>query len=182
LIVGTGRIARELARCHMAMHPQLREISIWGRSTQNATLAAQELAAVGIAATVVTDLNRAAARADLISVATLAHTPLVLGTHVRQGTHVDLVGAFTPQMREADDELIAKAHVFVDTTTALAEAGDLLEPLQRGVLDAAAVVDLAALCRGSRPGRQSTGDITLFKSVGSALEDLAAAIAVYEAS
>lgn len=182
LIVGTGRIARELARFHVATLPGLRHVALWGRSPANAAAAARELAAAGIAATMVTDLNPAVAAADLVSVATLARTPLILGAHVRPGTHVDLVGGFTPEMREADDDLIGEARVFVDTQAALAEAGDLLVPLNRGLLDAAAVVDLAALCRDTHAGRQSDAEITVFKSVGTALEDLAAAIAVYEST
>ncbi len=180
LIVGTGRIAKELARSHLATRPRLRTVALWGRSSAKATDAARELAASGITATVVTDLPRAVAQADLVSVATLAHTPLILGKDVRAGTHVDLVGGFTPEMREGDDDLIVKARVFVDTHAALAEAGDLVVPLNRGLLDAAAVVDLATLCRDTHAGRQNDTEITLFKSVGTALEDLAAAIAVYE--
>ena len=118
-----------------------------------------------------------------ICCATLATEPLIHGDWVRPGTHVDLVGGYTPTMREADDALIKKARVFADTRDgALAEAGDLVMPIERGVLAAGGVVDLHGLCRGDDPGRRAPGDITVFKSVGAALEDFAAAILVYEST
>jgi ornithine cyclodeaminase len=103
--------------------------------------------------------------------------PLVMGAWLKRGAHLDLVGAFTPQMRETDDEAIRRARLYVDTREgALKEAGDLLLAFQAGVKrDADVVGDLFDLCRGSVEGRRSEGEITLFKSVGTALEDLAAA-------
>ena len=101
------------------------------------------------------------------------------GTWVRPGTHVDLVGGYTPAMREADDALIRRSTVFVDTLAgALHEAGDIVEPLRTGVLKATAIHDLHALCQGRHPGRSTQSEITVFKSVGAALEDLAAAMLV----
>ena len=129
----------------------------------------------------VEEAAKAVASADIVSCATLSMAPLVLGDWVRPGTHVDLVGGYTPAMREADDALIRKARVFVDTRAgALHEAGDIVAPIAAGVLLADAVADLEDLCRGQRPGRQSAKEITVFKSVGAALEDLAAAIEVVE--
>ena len=181
LIVGTGRIARQLAIFHMALRPTLTSVLVWGRSTANAAALVGELAQQGIAASVAADLGKAVASADIVSCATLSMEPLVLGDWVRPGTHVDLVGGYTPAMREADDALIRKARVFVDTRAgALHEAGDIVAPIAAGVLLADAVADLEDLCRGQRHGRQSANEITVFKSVGAALEDLAAAIEVVE--
>ena len=125
-----------------------------------------------------TNLQAAAGQADIISCATLAQRSLIAGAWVRPGTHIDLVGAFTPSMRESDDELIKRAEVYVDTRAgALQEAGDLVQPLRAGVISLDHIRgDLADLTRdraGSRRG--NTAGITLFKSVGHAIEDLAAA-------
>jgi alanine dehydrogenase len=181
LIVGTGRIARQLAHFHVALRPALATVRVWGRSPIHAASLARDLDDSGIGATVAPDLAAAAAASDIISVATLATKPLISGLWVRPGTHVDLVGGYTPAMREADDALIAKARVFVDTRAgALLEAGDIVAPVESGVLRADTVVDLRDLCRGTHPGRQRDEEITVFKSVGAALEDLAAAILVVE--
>ena len=183
LVVGTGRIARELARCHSAVRSALERVLVWGRSPAHAADAVAELAAGGIRAAIANDLESAIATADIISSATLAVEPLIRGDWVRAGTHVDLVGGYTPAMREADDALIRKARVFADTRGgALTEAGDLVAPVRHGVLDAASVVDLYGLCRGEHLGRRNASEITVFKSVGAALEDLAAAILVYEST
>jgi len=183
LVVGTGRIARELARCHVAARPGLERVLIWGRSGAHAAAMAAELARDGLAAAPVGELDAAVAAADIISSATLAAEPLIRGDWVRPGTHVDLVGGYTPAMREADDALIRKAHVYADTRAgALREAGDLAVPITHGVLDAGSVVDLHGLCRHEDPGRRDASEVTVFKSVGAALEDLAAAILVYESA
>jgi alanine dehydrogenase len=183
LVVGTGRIARELARCHVAARPALERVLVWGRSAQHAAAAAAELAREGLVATPAPDLEAAVRVADIVTSATLATAPLIRGDWVRPGTHVDLVGGYTPAMREADDALIRKARVYADTRAGvLKEAGDLVVPIAHGVLDADAVVDLEGLCRREHPGRRSAAEVTVFKSVGAALEDLAAAILVYESA
>jgi ornithine cyclodeaminase len=139
--------------------------------------------AAGIESRVVDDLRQGCSGADIISCATMATEPLVAGSWLKPGTHLDLVGGFKPSMREADDEAVARSTLFVDTRNgALAEAGDLLGPLARGVIgreDIAA--ELRELVGGHHPGRSSKEEITLFKSVGTAIEDLAAAVKCYEA-
>jgi ornithine cyclodeaminase len=123
------------------------------------------------------------AEADIVTCATLARTPLVQGVWLRPGTHLDLIGGFTPAMREADDEAVRRSRVFIDTDAALAEAGDLLDPIAHGALRRDDVAgDLFALCRDETAGRRGREEITLFKSVGSALEDLAAAGLAYGAT
>ena len=125
------------------------------------------------------DLAVALPQADIVSCATTSTEPLVKGALLRPGTHVDLVGAFTPQMRESDDEAVSRARVYVDTRAgALKEGGDIVQPLANGTISESDVIgDLYELARGQRRGRASgdTTSITLFKSVGAALEDLAAA-------
>jgi alanine dehydrogenase len=183
LIVGTGRVARQLAQYHVALRPALTSVRVWGRSQARAASMADELRGRGIDARVASDLPAAAAESDIISAATLATEPLIQGRCIRPGTHVDLVGGYTPGMREADDALIERARVFVDTRDgAMHEAGDIASPIASGVLLKDAVYDLHDLCRGVQPGRQGSDEITVFKSVGAALEDLAAAILILESA
>jgi ornithine cyclodeaminase len=180
LIVGSGRIARQLAHFHVALRPAL-NVQVWGRSPAHAAALADELRSRGIEARVAASLPAAASESDIISAATLATDPLIHGAWIRPGTHIDLVGGYTPAMREADDDLIFKARVFVDTREgAMREAGDIVSPIASGVLKEDAVYDLHDLCRDLQPGRRHKDEITVFKSVGAALEDLAAAILVFE--
>ncbi|MBT3401712.1 MAG: ornithine cyclodeaminase family protein, partial [Rhodospirillaceae bacterium] len=147
---------------------------------------AEQLAAAlreeGFAAQAVTDADNAMRAADVITCATMSPTPLVRGSLLKPGAHVDVVGAFRPDMRETDDETVRRAHIFVDTREgALAESGDLLLPMARGVIDEADVLgDLIGLCNKSIAGRTAADEITMFKSVGTAIEDWAAAALAYE--
>ncbi len=129
-------------------------------------------------------LAAAVGAADIVSAATTSTVPLVLGADVKPGTHVDLVGAFTPAMRESDDALVAKAQVYVDTRAGtLAEAGDLLQPIAAGRWSKDLLRgELHELCAGTVLGRTDADAITLFKSVGAALEDLVAARLVADAA
>ncbi|MBV8192081.1 MAG: ornithine cyclodeaminase family protein [Alphaproteobacteria bacterium] len=185
LMIGTGALAPELIRVHAKVRP-LTHVSIWGRRHERAQQLASELAsslpaAIGRAVEVnaVRDRTEAVAEADIISCATLSSSPLVEGAWLRDGQHVDLVGAYTPGMRESDDAAIARARLYVDTRAgALKEAGDIVQPLANAAISEKDIVaDLFELARKERAGRRD-GDrtsITLFKSVGAALEDLAAA-------
>jgi ornithine cyclodeaminase len=125
----------------------------------------------------VTDLEAAVRQADIISCATLCIEPIIKGEWLQAGQHLDLVGAFRQDMREADGEAVSRAEVFVDTYSgALSEAGDILQAIEEGAMKESDIVgDLSELARGKCQGRSSDKAITLFKSVGSALEDLAAA-------
>lgn len=178
LMVGTGALAPHLIRHHATVRPY-RRVLVWGRDPAKAAAVAEavapDLPETGI--TPVATLAEGLDRADVIACATSARHPVVPGAALRPGQHLDLVGGFTPRMRETDDEAIRRARVFIDTEVALAECGDLADPLAAGALTREAVQGtLAQLCRGERSGRASTDDITLFKSVGTALEDLAAAV------
>lgn len=183
LIVGAGALSLFLARAHAAVRP-IERISIWNRTPQRAEEVAGRLTEIGLAAQAVSDLDAAVAVADIVSAATISTDPLVKGVSLKAGAHVDLVGAFTPTMRESDDDAIRKSKVFVDTIAgATKEAGDIVRPIASGVLKPEDIrADLHQLARGERPGREGRAEITLFKSVGAALEDLAAGVAVYRAS
>jgi ornithine cyclodeaminase len=157
-------------------------VAIWGRSPEKAKSLAAALGGSDLEASHVVDLEAAVGEADIISCATLATEPLILGGWLRSGQHLDLVGAFTPQMAEADDAAIARARVYVDTREgALVESGELVGALERGVIGADDIHgDLFDLTRGAIVGRSGSDEITLFKSVGTALEDLAAATLAIE--
>lgn len=180
LLVGTGRLAPWMARAHAALRPGLRRIEVWGRRHESAAALARRLADEGLPAVPVGELEPAVRRAHLVCCATTSTEPLVRGAWLAPGTHLDLVGGFRRDMREADDAAVAASQVVVDTYAgALAEAGDLVQPLAAGLIDRRHIrAELAELLRGERPGRQGPAAITLFKSVGTALEDLAAAAAV----
>jgi ornithine cyclodeaminase len=182
LVIGAGAMAPFLARAHAAVRP-IQKVSIWNRTPANAEKLAAELRAEGFDAAAASDLDGELATADIVSSATISPTPLVKGVLLKPGTHVDLVGGFTPDLRESDDEAIRRSRVFVDTRAgATKEAGDIVQPLASGVLKTDDIVaELAELTRGQKKGRESADEITLFKSVGAALEDLAAGIAVYRA-
>jgi ornithine cyclodeaminase/alanine dehydrogenase-like protein (mu-crystallin family) len=181
LVVGTGALAPYMAAAHCAMRPMER-VLVWGRSVEHARATAARLAAGGLPAELCADLAAGLAAADMVTCATTAREPIVRGALVQPGTHVDLVGAFTPEMRESDDELVRRAEVFVDTFAgALKEAGDLVLPIAAGAVAREHVrAELADLVTGRHPGRGSAAAVTLFKSVGTALEDLCAARLVYE--
>ncbi len=192
LMIGTGALAPELIRVHAKVRP-IREVTIWGRTPRQAESLAERLSAtlpdaVGrpVAVRAVGDRRAAVPDADIVSCATLSKEPLVEGDWLREGQHVDLVGAYTPQMRESDDRAVQRARLYVDTRAgALKEGGDILQAIASGAITESAVLaDLFELARGERSGRPN-GDrtsITLFKSVGAALEDLAAAELAVEAT
>jgi alanine dehydrogenase len=183
LMVGAGALAPYLIRAHASVRP-IRHVSIWNRTRGHAEALAQALrsAAPGFDVTVVDDLAAAVHAADLVSCATISSTPLIDGTWLKPGCHLDLVGAFRPDMREADDTCVTRARIWVDTLAGgMHEAGDIVMPLAAGLIKPSDVLgDLTGLERGTCPRRAHADDITLFKSVGTAIEDLAAAIAVYE--
>jgi ornithine cyclodeaminase/alanine dehydrogenase-like protein (mu-crystallin family) len=176
LIVGAGQIAALLHEGMRVVRPGLAQLRLWNHRPEGAVALAARLREQGLDAQAVTDLAAAAAEAQIISCATLSEQALVRGEWLAPGTHLDLIGSFTPAMREADGACFARARVFVDTEEALAKAGCVLQAQAEGGFDPARLQGtLAQLCRGQRPGRQQAHEITLFKSVGTALEDLAAA-------
>lgn len=178
LVVGAGRVAALLPQAYRAVR-DVKRISVWARRAEEAQRLAQGWQAQGFEAHAVHSLQDAVQQADIISCATLASIPVVRGAWLQPGSHLDLIGSFTPTMREVDDACFAGASLFVDTPEALKKSGDLLGPLASGVITAKDVrADLAGLCRGEHLGRQHAPERTVFKSVGTALEDLAAAMLV----
>ena len=180
LVLGTGRIARLLPAAHASVRP-IDEVRVWNHRPEGAEALAAQWRAEGFDAQATTDLEVAVREADIVSCATLATTPLVHGEWLASGSHLDLIGSFTPGMREADPRCFEGARTFIDTTEALQKAGELLDAIAAGTLRADAVQGtLAALCRGERAGRTGREERTVFKAVGSALEDLTAATLVWQ--
>lgn len=180
LMVGTGALARHMIRAHAAARP-IRKVTVYGRSPEKANRIVADLRGPSFEIAPTTDLRKAVQAADIICCATTATEPVIRGEWVRPGTHIDLVGAFKPNMREADEAAVARARVYVDSRAgALHEAGDLLIPLRQGVIGEQHIQgDLSELCREQISGRGTAEEVTLFKSVGMALEDLAAAELAY---
>ncbi|MBM1173403.1 ornithine cyclodeaminase family protein [Microvirga arabica] len=177
VMVGAGALAPFLIRAHMSQRP-IREVALWNHRPEKAESLAAELRAEGLPVTAVTDLEAAVRGADLVSCATLSTAPVVKGAWLKEGAHLDLVGAFNLKMREADDEALRRAQVYIDTPAAKSEGGDVAVALHRGAITEDHIRGtLTDLCR-SAPHR-GPAVITAFKSVGTALEDLAAAMVVW---
>jgi 1-pyrroline-2-carboxylate reductase [NAD(P)H] len=178
LVCGTGNLAPYMALAHAAVR-SYRRIGIWGRSPGKAARVVAEVRRrrPELEVAVVDDLEAAARQADVISCATAAHDPVILGDWIRAGTHVDLIGNHERDGRECDSELVVRSRVHVDSrANVLNEAGEILIPMAEGRIGEDHVVaELSELCSGAAPGRVGAEEITLFKSVGTALSDLAAA-------
>lgn len=181
LIVGTGRLSRYIGFAHHAVRP-IDTINIWGRNRNKSEEISCLYQEAGFISTAVDDLESACGSADIISGVTMSTEPLVFGSWLEPGTHLDLIGSFKPGMRETDNDAVVRSTLFADTRDGvLAEAGDLLIPIGEGLITADDIAaELQELVSSSHPGRTSDTEITLFKSVGTAAEDLAAAIFCYE--
>lgn len=179
LVVGAGRVAALLAPAYLAVRP-IDTVRVWARRPAAAEALAASWRAEGLSAAPAADLDAALADADIVASATLAESPLVTGRRLAPGSHLALIGSFTPTMREADDDALRGAAIYVDSEEALAKSGDLATPLAAGVIARGAVRGtLADLCRGTAP-LPDPGERTVFKSVGNALQDLAAARLVHD--
>lgn len=181
LVLGSGRVASLVFEAMKAVRP-ITKVRIWDINAEGAErLAATIRDEHAVAASVVSDLDAALSEADIVSAATLAGDPIIKGARLKPGAHVDLIGSFTPAMREADDEAIRRARVYIDTPVALRESGDLTQPLESGALARDGIQGtLEDLVSGRVDGRRSDGEITLFKAVGSARTDLVAAGMIYD--
>lgn len=176
LMVGAGNLAPHLIAAHATVRP-IREVLVWGRRPEAARGLAESLSGSDFSVTVAEDLENVVHTADIISCATLATEPLIMGEWLSAGQHLDLVGAFKPEMCEVDEAALVRADVYVDTRAgALSEAGEIVQALQSGAISEQDIKgELSDLASGSVSGRSNDDAITLFKSVGTALEDLAAA-------
>jgi ornithine cyclodeaminase/alanine dehydrogenase-like protein (mu-crystallin family) len=173
LIVGGGKVAQHLAQAHMAVR-NFKKVSVWMRSPAKMEEFVASLNNQRIPAEAVTDLEESARQADLIACATLSKTPIIKGAWIKPGTHLDLIGSHKPNTRETDDVAIRKSSIFVDS-----RAGAL--PIAAGIIKEKDVkADIVELIKGIHPGRTSSEEVTLFKSAGLAIEDLAAALLVYK--
>jgi ornithine cyclodeaminase len=176
LIVGAGALAPFLIAAHRAVRPVIREVLVWNRRREKAEALARD-----VGGTVVADLEIAVRQADIISTATASTEPLVEGAWLKPGAHLDLVGGFTPEMRECDDEAVTRSKIFVDSRWfAVDQPGDLGDPIRRGVITREAVrADLFQLCKGAMTGRDTTQEITLFKNGGGSHLDLFTALHIW---
>ncbi|MCZ8182806.1 MAG: ornithine cyclodeaminase family protein [Beijerinckiaceae bacterium] len=183
LVVGAGALAPFFLRAHRAVRPVTRSI-IWNKTRANAEKLAASLAAEGLVVEVAEDLESAVREADIVSTITLSREPLVHGAWLKPGAHLDLVGAFTPAMRETDDDCVLRSRLFVDTRGGvLKEGGDLVQPIAAGLVSADQVeADLPELARGAVINPRQPGDITLYKSTGGAMFDLATAMQIARAT
>jgi len=181
LVVGAGQMARWLVRAHRAMRPSLRRVLIWNRGKERAIQLSASLRQEGIETEVVEDLASATRLADLVCTCTRSHEPLIRGSNLRAGAHLDLVGGYTPETREADDEAARRSRVFVDRReSAFDGVGDILQPIANGAIRRTDVLgDLYDLVAGGVPGRQAPSDITFFKNAGGAHLDLMTAELVF---
>jgi ornithine cyclodeaminase len=180
VMVGAGALAPFLIRAHASQRP-IASVKLWNHNAEKARRTAAELTRQGLPVEAAEDLEAAVGEADLVCCATLSAAPLVHGAWLKAGAHLDLVGAFNLHMREADDAALRRASVYIDTPAARTEGGDVALALASGAISQADIKgDLFALCRREAPGRARADEITAFKSVGTAIEDLAAAMLVWK--
>lgn len=187
LMVGAGRMGRRLIPAHMSVR-QIKTVRVWDRDEEAAKALVAELQAADInaEACALDKLEETARQADIISCATMATAPLILGDWLKPGAHLDLVGSFTPAMRETDNTAMQRGSIFVDVRAgALSETGDLIIPIkERAITEDSLVAEFSELCSGKHSGRSALKDasnaVTIFKSVGDSREDLAAAILAYQ--
>lgn len=184
LLLGTGRLAIPLVNAHLTEH-SLSRIFLWGRSKEKVSVLKQSLMCLHphVNFIAVEDLPECVALVDIVVCATGSATPLVCGDNVMPGCHVDLMGNHSPDRRECDTALICKSSIYVDyRPNVLKEAGELLIPMAEGKFKAENIRgDLAELCQGAVSTRSGFSQITVFKSVGTALSDLICAHLVFRA-
>jgi len=176
LMIGTGALSINLIKAHASVRP-ISKVYVWGRDFKKAQAICNSLKEEQFSIEAIENIKDKISEVAIISCATLSKTPLVLGVDLKEGQHIDLVGAYKKDMREADDDSMVKASVFVDTYQGgLKESGDIVIPLQKGIITEEAIkADFFELCSEQKEGRTNDREITLFKSVGHALEDLVAA-------
>ena len=181
LLIGAGRIARELPAAFATVRP-VDTVTVWARRPEQAAALARDLETIGISAAPCENLSEAVSAAAIVACATLSTEPIVIGDWLRPDAHLSLIGGFRPSMREADSRAIQRSYVVADTRSGvMAEAGDILTPIAEGVITADHVKgDLFSLCAASITKIPAFSTPTVFKSVGHAAQDLAAALLCIE--
>jgi ornithine cyclodeaminase/alanine dehydrogenase-like protein (mu-crystallin family) len=174
VVIGAGGLAPHVIEAHTSVRPSISRVMIWNRNPQKATDLAARLKHLPNNISAVGNLNDALAQADIVSCVTMTTAPLVKGALLKSGCHVDLIGAYMPQMREADDDVARRAgRIFVDTRSGCEGSGDVAEPLARGLITREQIAaDMFDLCKGKHSGRVSDAEITMFKNVGGGHLDL----------
>lgn len=182
-LVGTGGLAAHVVRAHLLARPSVRRVQIWGRRYEAACSVAEALAGEASEVEATRDLEQAVRTADIVSCVTASRQPLVRGEWLKPGAHLDLIGSFTPEMRECDDDTVRRARVFVDSPwSAIEEAGDICDPLARGIITRSDIeADLFDLCSSAFRLDRAAGDVTLFKNGGGAHLDLFTAMYLAQA-
>ena len=181
LVLGAGNLSSYFIKAYAeTMKPV--QIGLWSRDVSKAEKVVEQLELNEVSLSVIHDLESAVKQANVISTLTSSTQPLFPGEWCQPGCHLDLVGAYRPDMRETDDKLISRAMIYVDNYEAvLKEAGDIILPLEAGIISRQDIcAELSELARGEIVTPMADKDLTVFKSVGSAVEDLAAAALVYE--
>lgn len=182
LILGAGTLAPHMVEAMRAVRPSIRQIEIWNRTPERAEHLAALLRDKGLPVQAATGLDSAVAKADIISCVTMSDQALVKGALIKPGAHVDLVGAYLPTMREADDDTMARATLFTDTKGNMKGGGDLVQAVASGVIVWEDVLaDLFDLLQGVAVGRSGADEITLFKNNGGAHLDVFTAAALLQA-
>ncbi|KAL2527357.1 NAD(P)-binding Rossmann-fold superfamily protein [Abeliophyllum distichum] len=185
LMIGSGSLAPHLIKAHLSVRPKVKKVIIWNRTEEKARNLVEKMSNEGCFEGVCFEssgfLEEVVKVVDIISCATNSEIPLVKGVDLKAGTHLDLVGSFKHSMKECDDEAIRRGRVFVDNEAAMTEAGELVGAFERGVITKDEIAgDLVGLIKGEKPERKNSKEITVFKSVGSAVVDLLSAQLVYE--
>lgn len=173
LVVGAGGMSRRLVHAHRSVRPSLRRVLIWNRTIERAQEVVSDLNKDDVDATVADNLDAAIREADVVTACTRAHEPLIKGANLKPGVHLDLVGGYTPQTREADDEAARRSLIFVDRRESAFHVGDIVQPIANGAIKENNVLgDLYDLAAGRVAGRRSADDITFFKNAGGGHLDL----------
>jgi alanine dehydrogenase len=182
-MMGAGKLAPYLIRAHSTVRP-ISKVIIWNRNVERAENLARQFRDAKQGVTVETSAAVAVSQADIVCCATYAEEPILKGDWLKNGAHVDLVGSYRPDQREADDYAIRRAgRIFVDARNSTVEvSGDVIEPIKRNILDAENITDLFELAQGKKAGRTNEQEITVFKSGGGGHEDLATALMIYNQS
>ena len=176
LMIGTGTLATYLIKAHCAVRP-IEKVLIWGRTPSKAEAIKSQLNDLNLDIEIINKIANRISEADIVCCATLSETPLIFGNNLTEGQHLDLIGAYKPNMREIDDNTLLKGDIYVDNIVmAPKETGDLFIPISQGTISLEDIKgDLFDLCSDKIEGRVSEKTITIFKSVGHALEDLVTA-------